>query len=365
MLSDQMKEYGNYIYETFTRVAIAHPEHEFIFIFDQPFAQDFLAIENVAPIIAGPQAKYPLLWKYWYDIKIPALLKKWKADVFVSTDGFCSLRTTIPQCIIFHDLGFLNAKSTIKKSHASYLKKNTPRFLEKAITVITVSSYLKQKLVSQFKTNDSKIEIAYGGPRDTFQPITTDHKIETKNNYTDGKEYFVYAGIINQEKNLINLLKAFSVFKKRQQSNLKLVLAGKIDPKFESFEKSLSSYKYREEVVVAHWLDVESLACIVGAAYGYINPSQLEEFNCSTIESLKCDVPVIAASTNTSKEMLKNAALFVDASDYNDIADKMMLLYKDEKLRNDLIIKGREVAAEYNWEKTAQLIWLAIQKTIS
>lgn len=365
MLSDQMKEYGNFIYETFTRVAIAHPEHEFIFIFDQPFAQDFLAIENIAPIVAGPQAKYPLLWKYWYDIKIPTVLKKWKADVFVSTDGFCSLRTNIPQCMMVHDLGFMNTASSIKKSHASYLKKYTSRFLNTANAVLTVSTYLKQEIVGQFKTDDSKIEVVYGGPRDFFQPITTDIKIETKNSFTDGKEYFVYAGIISQEKNLINLLKAFSVFKKRQQSNLKLVLAGKIDPKFEVFEKSLLTYKYRDDVVVLHWLEAEEMAYVMGAAYAFVNPSQLEEFNGSILESLKCDVPVITAATNTSIEILKDAALYIDASDHNAIADKMMLLYKDEKLRNDLIIKGRAVAADFSWEKTAALVWLAIQKTIS
>jgi len=40
------------------------------------------------------------------------------------------------------------------------------------------------------------------------------------------------------------------------------------------------------------------------------------------------------------------------------------LLYKDERLRNDLIIKGRKVAANYNWDTTANLLWKSIQKAI-
>ena len=35
----------------------------------------------------------------------------------------------------------------------------------------------------------------------------------------------------------MNLLKAFSVFKKRQKSNLKLVLAGRLAWKYESFSR--------------------------------------------------------------------------------------------------------------------------------
>jgi hypothetical protein len=39
-------------------------------------------------------------------------------------------------------------------------------------------------------------------------------------------------------------------------------------------------------------------------------------------------------------------------------------LYKDENSRNELINKGEIVVRQYNWDKTADLLWLTIQKTI-
>ncbi|HQV61543.1 MAG TPA: hypothetical protein PLG08_12240, partial [Chitinophagaceae bacterium] len=82
LLKDYLEGYGNFLYETFRRITENHPEHEFIFIFDRPFDIRFVFKANVTPVVAGPAARHPLLWKYWYDIKIPALLKKYKADIF-------------------------------------------------------------------------------------------------------------------------------------------------------------------------------------------------------------------------------------------------------------------------------------------
>lgn len=364
MLAGQLEGNGNFIYETFMRIAKQHPEHEFIFIFDQPFDEAFITNENITAVVAGPAARYPLLWKYWYDIKIPVLLKKYKANIFVSPDGFCSLKSKIPQCLVMHDLAFMHQPLYMKKSHAAWLKKSTPMYLSKASTIVTTTMFLKQELIEKFAADTSKIDVVYCGASELYQPLLTDEKIAIKNKYTEGKEYFIYAGLIDADKNLMNLLKAFSVFKKRQQTNMKLVLAGNVAATYESFKKNLQSYKYRSDVEVMTNLPSTELATVVGAAYGFIYPTLIETVAVPVIEALLCDVPVIAAQTNSLKELVKDAAIFVDGNSHIAIAEKMMLLYKDERLRNDLIIKGRKVAALYSWDTTANLLWKSIEKAI-
>ena len=106
----------------------------------------FVFGKNVIPVVAGPPARHPLLWKWWYDVKVPSVLKKYKADVFVSCDGFCSLTTKVPQCLVLHDLSFLHYPSFIKKSHLFFYKRYIPKFLQKAKTVATVSEFSKKIL---------------------------------------------------------------------------------------------------------------------------------------------------------------------------------------------------------------------------
>ncbi len=364
LLTDYLEGYGYFIYETFKRITQHHPEHQFIFIFDRPYDKRFVFGENVKAVVTGPAARHPLLWKLWYDYKVPALLRKYKADVFVSPDGFCSLRTKLPQCLVIHDLAFLHYPSFNKKSHLLFYKRYTPKFLVKAASIATVSQFSKQDIINQYKTGATKIDVVYSAVKDIFQPVTDEEKAATKNKYTDGKEYFVYAGAIHPRKNLLKLLKAFSVFKKRQQTNMKLVLAGRLAWEYESFIENLKSYKYRNDVVMTGYVEETELVKLIGSSYGLIYPSLFEGFGVPVLEAMRCNVPVITTIGSSMQEIAEDAALFADANDHKDIGDKMMLLYKDENLRKQLIQQGKIVTAEYNWDKTAALLWQSIEKTL-
>ncbi len=362
LLHDYLEGYGYFIYETFKRITANHPEHEFIFIFDRPFDERFVFGKNVKAVVTGPPARHPLLWKLWYDFRIPSLLRKHKADVFVSCDGFCSLTTKVPQCLVVHDLAFLHHPSFIKRSQLLFYKKFTPKFLQKAKTVATVSEFSKKDILTHYKIGADKIDVVFSAAKDIFHPAGEEVKAATKNKYTEGKEYFVYAGAIHPRKNLMNLLKAFSVFKKRQQTNMKLILTGRLAWKYDSFIESLKSYKYRNDVLMTGYVSEDELVKIIGAAHGLIYPSLLEGFGVPVLEAMLCDVPVITSAHSSMQEIAKDAALYADANSHADIADKMMMLYKDETQRKQLIEKGRQVATQYNWDKTADLLWNSIVK---
>lgn len=364
LLAEYLEGYGNFVYETFKRITEWHPEHAFVFIFDRPVDKKFVFGPNVTSVTTGPPARHPLLWKFWYDVRVPAVLRKYKADVFVSCDGFCSLTTKVPQCLVVHDLAFLHYPSFIKKSHLFFYKKYTPGFLEKARSVATVSDFSRQDILTQYSNKAREIDVVYSGIKEIFQPISNEVKVATKNKYTDGKEYFVYTGAIHPRKNLINLLKAFSVFKKRQQTNMKLVLTGRLAWKYDTFKVGLKSYKYRNDVILTGYLEENELAKITGSAYGLVYPSLFEGFGVPVLEAMRCDVPVITAAHSAMQEIAGEAAMYADVTSHTDLADKMMLLYKNENLRNELIHKGREVAAQYSWDKTADLLWQSIVKAV-
>jgi glycosyltransferase involved in cell wall biosynthesis len=162
----------------------------------------------------------------------------------------------------------------------------------------------------------------------------------------------------------LNLLKAFSIFKKRQASNWKLVLAGNFAGRNKQFMKSLETYKYREDVILAGDLQENELVNIMSSAYALVYPSLWEGSGLAILEAMHSDVPVIASGGSAMQEIAGDAALYVDPSDQTDIAEKMMRLYKDENLRNQLVEKGRNVCRQYNPEQSAALLWQAIVKTV-
>jgi glycosyltransferase involved in cell wall biosynthesis len=362
LLDDYLEGYGYFLYESFSRITKAHPDHQFIFIFDRPYDKKFVFAPNVIPVIVSPAARHPLLWKLWYDVKVPSILKKYKADIFVSCDGFCSLTTKVPQCLMIHDLSFLHYPSSIKRSHFLFYKHYTPKFLQKAEKIVTVSAFSKKDILSQYKIEPGKIEIVPNAVKEVFRPVSSEEKETVKAALTQGKEYFVYAGSIHPRKNLVNLLKAFSVFKKKQKSNWKLVLAGRLAWKYKHFVEDLKTYKYREDVILTGYLEEEELVKVIGSAYGLVYPSLWEGFGVPVLEAISCHIPVITSVNSAMQEIAKDAALYADPKDHNDIAEKMMLLYKDENLRNELVQKGEKIITQYNWNRSAGLLWESIMK---
>jgi glycosyltransferase involved in cell wall biosynthesis len=363
LLQDHLEGVGYFIFENFRRITANHPEHQFIFIFDRPYDNRFIFGENVTAVVLGPSARHPLLWKLWFDFRLPAVLKKYDADVFVSGDGFCSLATNLPQCLVVHDLAFLHFPKFFKRPHLVYYKYFTPRFLQKAKTIVTVSEFSRNDIVQKYQITTDRISVVPNAARDIFKPSGIDEKAAIKSRYSAGKEYFLYTGSIHPRKNLMNLLKAFSIFKKRQKSNWKLVLVGRLAWKYKDFIDSLKTYKYRDDVILTGYIDENELAAITAAAYAMVYPSYWEGFGLPVIEAMQSGVPVITSKESAMHELAGEAAIYLNPSDYKDIAEKMMLLYKDESLREKLINKGINRAKEYNWDTSSQLLWEVILQT--
>jgi len=364
LLKENLEGIGYFTREVFRLLTNQYKEHQFYFLFDRPYDETYIFSSNVTPVVVGPPARHPLLWKFWYDVKIPSVLKKIKADVFISPDGFCSLTSKIPQCLVVHDLGFLHYPETYRKSHELFYKRYTPLYLKKAKMIATVSHFSKKDIITQYKTADEKINIVYSAVKKIFHPLNIQQKEIIKEKYTEGKEFFIYTGALQPRKNLVNLLKAFSLFKKRQHSNWKLVLAGRLAWKNDDFLHLLKTYKYRNDIITPGYISERVLAQLTASAYAMIYPSLFEGFGVPVLEAMKSEIPVLTSANSSMQEIGEEAALYFDPLSVNDMAEKLMLIYKDEDLRNSLIQKGKQRAGEFSWQRTAGLMWQCIEKTV-
>ena len=361
-LLNSLEGFGYFTKEVLALLTRQNPEHRFHFFFDRPFHNDFIFSPNVTGHVLPPPARHPLLWKYWYDVRVSLQLKKIKADVFLSPDGQCSLTTTVPQCLVVHDLGFLHYPEGYQKSHLAYFKRYTPKFIGKAKTVATVSAFSKEDIIKQYKTPNEKISVVYSGVKPSFGPVPFEEQTAVKEQYTGGAEFFLYTGAIQPRKNLMNLLKAFSIFKRRMQSGMKLVLAGRLAWKNDEFLTLLRTYKYKDDVVLTGYLEEGELARLTASAYAAVYPSFFEGFGVPVLEAMQCGVPALTSKDSSMEEISEGAGLYFDPYNVDDIAYKMMFIYKNEDERKALIEKGKPVAANYTWQRTADLLWECMLK---
>jgi len=364
LLKDQLEGYGNFINEVFSRITRDHPKHQFIFFFDRAFDQSFLFENNVIAVVITPKARHVLSFKWWYDVKVTLALKKYKADVFISPDGFCSLYTMVPQVLVVHDLAFLHHPKFIQKHHLYYYKIFIPRFLKQAKVIATVSEFSRGDIINKYKVSAEKIINVGSAAKQIFKKIDWQDREVIKEKYADGCEYFIFVGGIHPRKNLINLLKAFSLFKTRQHTNMKLLVVGRLAWKYNGTIEKLKTYMYRDEVKMLGYLPDDQLVQIVAGAYALVFPSYFEGFGVPIVEAMQCGVPVITSTTASMPEVGGDAALYADPNDAIAIADQLKRIFKDEVLRTQLIEKGKIQAAKYSWEKTADLVWQSIEKAV-
>ncbi|GAC1396394.1 MAG: glycosyltransferase family 1 protein [Sediminibacterium sp.] len=357
---DRMEGYGHYVKEVFSRLVKQYPGHDFIFVFDRPCGEKFTDDPNVLQVVVPPQARHPVSWKYWYDVTAPLALRKYRPDVWVQPYGFCSLTTTVPQLLVVHDLAFIHYPQYIPWYQRRYYQWFTPAFLRKAKKIITVSEFSKAAILEHYTIAPERVTVIKGAARTVFQPLPWQEKEAVKDSYADGMEYFLFTGGIHPRKNLLNLLKAFSLFKKWQHSNMKLLVAGRLAWQYDTILEKLKTYKYREDVVLLDHLPDDQLARVTASAYALVYPSYFEGFGLPIAEAMQCGVPVITSNTSSMPETGGAAALYADPGDPDAIAKHMLTLYKDEIFRSRLIEAGKEHAAGFHWDKAAAAFWQQI-----
>lgn len=357
LLKGKLEGIGWYTHQMLERMVKAHPEHEFIFFFDRPYDPSFIFGPNVTPVVVHPQARHPVLFYLWFEWSIPAMLRKYKADVFLSTDGLCSLRTRVPTCLVMHDLAFEHYPEHIVRSQRWYLQHYAPLFARKATRVVTVSSFSRQDIAARYGIPEGKIDITFNGAHNDYRPLSHEEREEVKAQYTGGAEYFVFAGALHPRKNVVRLLEAFIAFKRRQRSGMKLVIVGRMAWKFEELVQLRATMPFKEDVKWVGYMDVKELSRIIGAAYAMVYASLFEGFGIPILEALKCGVPAIASNTSSMPEVAGDACLLVDPSSVEDITAKMSLIYKDEPLRNRLIAAAPAQAAKFDWDRSARQLW--------
>lgn len=157
LLRGKLEGMGWFSFETLKRLTQNHPEHQFIFIFDRPYAQEFIFSDNITPVVAGPPARHPFLFYIWFDFQIPRLLKKYQADLFLSPDGYLSLRTDIPQLAVIHDISFIHRPDDLPWLKRRYYNWFFPRFARKAKRIATVSNYSKEDIVRSFQIEPKRL----------------------------------------------------------------------------------------------------------------------------------------------------------------------------------------------------------------
>jgi len=361
LLKNKLEGLGWFTYEILKRITINNPEHTFYFVFDRAYNQNFIFAPNVKPVILHPPSRHPLLWFLRFEILLPVLLKKLKADIYLSPDGWSTLHTKIPCLQVIHDLNFEHHPEDIPYLITSYFRYFFPRYARKAKHLFTVSEYSKQDIVNTYKIPAEKIDVVYNGCNSIYAPLDEKTNELTRNTYTNGKPYFLYIGALIPRKNICRLFKAYDIFRASDTKNIKLLIVGEHKWGAKEMERTYNEMKYKEDVVFLGRLHTECLHKVMAAALCLTFIPYFEGFGIPIIEAFSCGVPVITSHCTSMPEVAGDAALLVNPYDIEEIARAMQTISTDEELRQNFIAKGLERKKIFSWDLSAEKMWRRIQ----
>ena len=364
LLPGKLDGIGWFTAETLRRIVAAHPEHEFFFLFDRKPDPRFLYGPNVRPVVLCPQARHPVLWYMFFQWSVRWALKRYKIDLFLSPDGYSVLDTRVPTLTVIHDINFEHSPDNLRPSHQRYMTCFSPQFARYSTRLATVSEFSKHDIAETYHLPPEKIDVVYDGAHADYRPLSHEEQARTREQYSQGCPYFIFVSTIIKRKNLATLLLAFDRFKENDSQGMKLVVVGHRVWWQDELKAAYDNMRHQEDVLFVGRAESGELARLMGSATALAYPSFFEGFGIPILEAFHAEVPVVTSNCTSMPEVAGDAALLVEPTDVDGMADALTRLASDEGLRRQLVAKGLEQRRHFSWDITADLLWKSMMKTV-
>lgn len=323
---------GRYVFELVKNLGVIDQENQYILYFNEPEFSAFQLpnerwqkkLVNIPHYGIAEQTRWwhflnnePVDLVHFPHFNVPILYRK-------------------PYVVTIHDLTLhhfpyksYNPRRSLKKT----LQIAAYRFLMRSVVrnarhVIAVSDYTKQDLIRTYNLDPTKITRVYEGvPEDwkRAEPAAID---AVKKKFGITKPYLFYTGVWRSHKNLLNLIRAFSLLCHSDRpegfldssADLQLVLGGKIDPAYPEIPALIKELGLSDKVIMTDFLTDNDLVALFSGAQAFVFPSLSEGFGLPPLEAMALGVPVACSNATSLPEICGDAAAYFDPLNPEDIA---------------------------------------------
>lgn len=314
------------------------PENNFVFIVNTAVDVELLPANcKIELIKKEPTSASGLL--LFSSVTLPAILKKIQAQMVMHLAGYGCITGSVSQ-VVFTNTALSATSFVVKKS------------LQKASCIVVGSELIKNELVLKLQIPSSKFQVIQGVAHPLFTPLNYIESNIVKDGNADSREYFLAVSTQYTYHEFINLLKAFTAFKKWQKSSMKLLVIGSIIDHKKQLNDKITTYKYREDVELQENISLELEAKLFGAAYAVLLLSTQSQYQIPILQAFQANVPIIAIENKGIEVTFNEAILVVSKDDVEMMADNMKLLYRDENLRSKKIAESQTIAALHTYENS-------------
>jgi glycosyltransferase involved in cell wall biosynthesis len=258
------------------------------------------------------------------------------------------VRSRYPTILTMHGIGSMWIKYSKGIDFALFYQwlfglPNERYVLSKIPNIITVSPQVKDTLSSM---TDSNVYIISNGV--DFEDVQNVEPLKSIEHPT-----IFFVGVLENVKGIDILLKAIPIIKEKIP-NIHLFIAGSGQQEKE-LKELVKELKIEENVKFLGFISGAEKYAYYKSADIYVQPSRYETFGIAVLEAMACGKPVVASEVGGIPFLVKEeeTGLLFECGIAKDLAEKIIILLKDKKLREEMGEAGRKRAEEFTWDNIA------------
>jgi len=305
------------------------------------------------------------------QISFPYFLRRFSADVYHIPLNRVPLFMLRPYVVTIHDIANLlfDRESGFKMNLRRYLFR---RGLLRAARVMAVSAATRRDVVNTLGVPSERVRLVYSAPAPEFfrhgraadaraaGPRTEEReRLRILERYQIQYPFLLYAGNIRPQKNIPRLVEAFAVVRNElanhsRYADLRLIIIGDQIARNPAVRRAVIHSRVENCARFLGFVPFDTLRIFYECAAAFVFPSLYEGFGLAPLEAMASGTPVVASNVSSLAEAVGDAAVLVNPENVFDIARGIREVLLDDDLRRRLILKGKEQAARFSWERTAR-----------
>lgn len=290
-----------------------------------------------------PETKFQkALHPLWRSFGVKNNLQRERIEIYHGLSNeipFGHRTSDIGQVVTIHDLIFLKHKEQYPFFDRQIYELKTRYAAKNADRIIAVSEETKRDLIEFYGVAENKIVVIYPSVDASFQTPDIGHRtLDIKQKYNLPAKYILNVGSFFPRKNQTTLIEAFDRIKNKVEEDL--VLVGSSGSIRRNVEQLIVSKSLQQRVHIISNISNEDLPSVYCSASVFVFPSLFEGFGAPVLEALFSKTPVIATKGGAIEEAAGKNSLFVHPLSAEDIAEKILLVLKNETLRNKMATEG-------------------------
>lgn len=174
-----------------------------------------------------------------------------------------------------------------------------------------------------------------------------------------------YLGRIKKYKSVDHLLKAFQIVKKEiPEVKLTVVGDGDAKPMLERLSKDLG---IAESVKFTGYVPSEEKVRLINQMHVVVNTSVKEGWGLTVTEANACGVPVVASDVPGLRDSVldEKTGLLYEYGNIEQLAEKILLMLRDEHLRSRLAGEAIAYAKTFSWEACANNMLETMERVVA